>query len=54
MEKKIYEKPTMEIVKLEQQGMLCISGDLSGDANEPAKARMFDGGWDDLYDLNVE
>lgn len=38
--KKQYMMPEMEIVKLEQEGMLCISGEIGGDANEPAFARM--------------
>ena len=45
--KKQYLKPEIEITKLEQDGMLCISGGLGGDANEPAKGRMCDDDWDD-------
>ena len=51
---KQYLKPEIENIKLEQMGMLCISGDLDGDADEPARARMFngefDGDWDDSYE----
>lgn len=36
--KKQYMTPEMEIVKLEMKGMLCISGEIGGDANEPAYA----------------
>lgn len=49
--KKQYMKPEIEIIKMEQQGMLCMSGDLSGDANEPANARMFEDDWFGLYGL---
>ena len=45
--KKQYLTPEMEILKLEQEGMLCLSGDLGDDATDPAKARLFDGDLDD-------
>ena len=45
--KKQYLTPEMEILKMEQEGMLCMSGDLGGDATDPAKARLFDGDLDD-------
>ena len=40
--KKQYMTPEIGIVKLEQKGMLCMSGEVGGDATEPAHARMFD------------
>ena len=49
--KKQYLTPEMEILKLEQEGMLCMSGDLGGDATDPAKAPLFD---DDLDDWDEE
>ena len=44
--KKQYMTPETEIVKLEQKGLICMSGEISGDATEPAQARMFDFGED--------
>ena len=40
--KKQYMTPETGIVKLEMKGMLCMSGEVGGDATEPAQARMFD------------
>lgn len=40
--KKQYMTPEIGIVKLEMKGMLCMSGEVGGDATEPAQARMFD------------
>ena len=34
--------PEIGIEKLEMKGMLCMSGEVGGDATEPAQARMFD------------
>ena len=35
MKRKIYEKPTMQIVQLKQTGMLMTSGDLPGMPDYP-------------------
>ena len=52
--KKQYLKPEIEIIQLEQRGMLCISGGLGGEASGPAKSRMFDDDWDDWDNLYLE
>lgn len=36
--KQQYISPEMEIVKLEQGGMLCVSGEIDGEATEPANS----------------
>ena len=43
--KKIYIIPQLEVIELNYAGLLCLSGDLGGIADEPGKARDF--GWDD-------
>ena len=44
--KKIYEEPRTEAIEIELSGMLCTSGKLDGDANEPAHAReLQDDAW---------
>ena len=48
--KKQYMTPEIGIVKLELKGMLCMSGEVGGDATEPAHARMFDFGEEDFED----
>jgi hypothetical protein len=52
--KKQYWKPEIEVIKLELKDLLRVSGDLGDDADEPARARMFngefDGDWDDSYE----
>ena len=48
--KKQYLTPEMEIVRLEQVGMLCASGEIGGEAHEPASARMIDFGEEDFED----
>ena len=40
--KKQYMTPEIGIVKLEPNGLICMSREISGDATEPAQARMFD------------
>ena len=48
--KKLYVIPEIEIIDTELSGMLCssdLSGSFSGDANDPAKARLFE---DEEYD----
>ena len=48
--KKQYLKPEIENIKLELEGILRVSGDMDGEANEPARARMFNGGFIDDCD----
>ena len=45
--KRMYLTPESIIIDLETAGMLCLSGGLGGDAEEPAKARMMGDDWDD-------
>ena len=45
--KRMYLTPESIVIDFETAGMLCISGNLGGDATEPGKARMFDYGEDD-------
>ena len=40
--KKLYMTPEIGIEKLEMKGLICMSGEVGGDATEPAHARMFD------------
>lgn len=40
--KKQYMTPEIGIEKLEMKGLICMSGEVGGDATEPAQARMFD------------
>ena len=48
--KKEYIEPRMEVVDILPGGMLCVSGDINGEATEPAHARMFGFGDDDFED----
>ncbi|MBQ7511767.1 MAG: hypothetical protein IJU11_03380 [Prevotella sp.] len=48
--KKQYMMPEMEIVKLEQEGMLCISSEIEGGASEPGFARMIDFGEEEDFE----
>lgn len=58
--KKTYLKPTMMVVKLQQQGIICTSGvrsvsgnadiDYGGGGSGPARARQHNGiDWDDEW-----
>lgn len=51
---KQYLKPEIENIKLELEGILRVSGDMDGEADEPARARMFNGGFDDDWDDSYE
>ena len=55
--KKIYSKPSMTVVKIQHQGIICTSGEVEnvggnagfgfgGGGNGPNRARSY-GGWDD-------
>ena len=62
MKKQEYLKPTMMVVKLQQQSIICASNDVSrvssnvdmdygGGGNDPARARQHTGfDWDDEWD----
>ena len=58
--KKTYQQPTMMVVKLQQQGIICTSGvrsvsgnadiDYGGGGSGPARARQHNGiDWDDEW-----
>ena len=40
--KKRYVAPEIEIIDTELSGMLCLSTPIGGDANDPAKAPLFE------------
>lgn len=50
--KRVYVTPETEVLEMKPSSILCISGDLGGDATEPGHApewsdKMFNfGGWD--------
>ena len=41
-------EPQIEVIEMLPEGMLCMSGEIDGDATDPAKGRFFDD--DDLYE----
>lgn len=45
--KKIYELPVTEIVEMDSEELLNISGNMGGSANEPASGRLFEYDFDD-------
>lgn len=48
--KKEYMEPQMEVIEMLPEGMLCVSGDINGEATDPAHARMFGFEDDDFED----
>ena len=51
MNKKDYEKPTMNVVHVQMETHLLAGSVISpGKPNTPPGARRFDGGWDDDWD----
>ena len=48
--KKEYIMPVMEKIELKMTSMLCVSGDLGGDADEPAHSPEMDDFADDIED----
>ena len=48
--KKQYIMPKAEAIELKMTSILCVSGDLGGDANEPALAPDMDNYVNDLED----
>ena len=47
--KKVYIIPQLEVIELNYAGLLCLSGDLGGIADEPGKARLYDD-WEEESD----
>ena len=49
--RKEYIEPQVEAIEMLPEGMLCLSGDIDGDATEPALSPFFD---EDEVELFVE
>ena len=45
--RKEYIEPQMDVIEMLPEGMLCVSGEIDGDATEPGMARFFAD--DDLF-----
>lgn len=47
--RKEYIEPQLELIVMQPEGMLCLSGGIGGNADEPGHARVFDFG-DENYE----
>ena len=54
--KRVYVTPETEVIEMKPSCMLCVSGEIGGDATEPARApawyekAQYFGGWDVEWD----
>ena len=46
--KKEYIRPETEVMEIKTSGMLCISGELDGDANQDAMSPGLSDDWDSI------